>query len=102
MNPQWTYIIPLALGAGTVYAWAVRRINDHPRYGPFFSRLAWLEVVAGNLLVGAFLLWLSLDAMTLMMYLTVNAVLGAPQVLGSLLSHARDEARERDAQIVQG
>jgi hypothetical protein len=95
ISPAWPWILAMSAIAAAGYAALVRRLNDHPRYGRFWERQSWVEVVIGNLLIAGSA-WAVAGWQALLLLLTLNVVWGGPMIVGTLISHAREAAEAED------
>lgn len=100
LNPDWPYIAALTFVGACLYAVTVVRLNNHPRYGRYWQRLSWVEVVGGTLLMAATALWLFGPSAFVAM-LAVAALWGLPMIVAVLAADSRVEA-ERDEQADAG
>ena len=98
ISPDWPYIAIIALLIACGYAGMVRRLNDHPRYGPFWGGQAWVEVVAGNCLI-ALTAGLIAGLEVALLVLGINVLWGLPMIVATLVSQARQRAREIEERI---
>ncbi len=101
INSAWPYIVSIAFFLACGYAALVAWLNNHARYGEFWQRLAWLEVVVGSLLV-ALTVWALMGLTVFFVLLGAYVVWGVPMIVACLLADMRRVARERDERIAQG
>ena len=94
INPDWPYIISLAIIAACGYAaFVVWRVN-HPRYRRYWHSNVWLLVAGGNMLIAATAgVLVGMDAFLGLMIL--NTMWGLPMIVAVVMSNERHEA-ERD------
>ena len=93
INPDWPYIIALAIIAACGYAaFVVWRVN-HPRYRRYWHSNVWLLVAGGNMLIAATAGFLvGMDAFIGLMIL--NAAWGLPMIVAVVLTNERKQAAE--------
>jgi hypothetical protein len=101
INPSWPYIVGIAFFVACGYAVLVAWLNNHARFGEFWSGHAWVEVVIGSLLV-AVTVWALAGLQVFLIVLGVYVVFGAPMIAAVLVADMRRVARERDERIAQG
>lgn len=101
INPSWPYIVGIAFFVACGYAVLVAWLNNHARFGEFWSAHSWVEVVIGSLLV-ACTVWALAGLQVFLIVLGVYVVFGAPMIAAVLVADMRRVARERDERIAQG
>jgi len=101
INPSWPFIVAIAFFAACGYAVLVAWLNNHPRFGEFWSGHAWVEVVIGSLLV-AVTVWALIGLWAALVLLGVYVVFGGPMIVAVLVADMRRAARERDEEIARG
>lgn len=101
INPSWPFIVAIAFFAACGYAVLVAWLNNHPRFGEFWSGHAWVEVVIGSLLV-AVTVWALIGLWAALVLLGVYVVFGGPMIVAVLVADMRRAARERDEEIAKG
>ena len=101
ISPAWPWVLAICAMVACGYAMLIRWMNDHPRYGRFWEQQSWVEVVIGNSLIGI-TAWALAGAEVLLLLLALNVLWGAPMIVGTLISHAREEARRLEQEEVEG
>ena len=101
INPSWPYIVGIAFFVACGYAVLVAWLNNHARFGEFWSAHSWVEVVIGSLLV-ACTVWALIGLWAFLVLLGVYTVFGAPMIVAVLVADMRRAARERDEEIAKG
>ncbi len=101
INPSWPFIITIAFFVALTYAILVAWLNNHPRFGEFWSAHAWVEVVIGSLLV-ACTVWALIGLWAFLVLLGAYAVWGGPMIAAVLIADMRRAVREDDEQITRG
>jgi len=101
INPSWPYIVGIAFFVACGYAVLVAWLNNHARFGEFWSAHSWVEVVIGSLLV-ACTVWALAGLQVFLIVLGVYVVWGGPMIAACLLADMRRAARERDEEIAKG
>lgn len=101
INPAWPFVVTIAFFVAVAYAVLVAWLNNHVRYGEFWSAHSWVEVVIGSLLV-ACTVWALIGLWAFLVLLATYVVWGGPMIAACLLADMRRAARERDEEIAQG
>ena len=101
LSSQWPVIAGLWFFLGLAYAYLVRTLNDHTRYGRYWSQYAWLEVAGGNTLVAAAVWSVTGCAEVFAIVMVGNAVLGSSQIVLAVWSHIRAQGKADDEQATQ-
>lgn len=101
INPSWPFVIVISFFVAVAYAILVAWLNNHPRFGEFWSAHSWVEVVIGSLLV-ACTVWALAGLQVFLIVLGVYVVWGGPMIAAVLVANMRRAARERDEEIAQG
>jgi len=98
INPSWPFVVTIAFFVACGYAVLVAWLNNHARFGEFWSGHAWVEVVIGSLLV-AVTVWALIGLWAFLVLLGAYVVWGGPMIAACLLADMRRAARERDERI---
>ena len=101
INPSWPFIVAISFFVACGYAVLVAWLNNHARFGEFWSAHAWVEVVIGSLLV-ACTVWALIGLWAFLVLLGVYTVFGTPMIVAALVADMRRAARERDEEIARG
>lgn len=95
INPNWPYIIVIAALLSCAFALFISWLHFHRRYGGFWKANAWIEVVAGCLLIDA-TAWAVLGIDILLPLLLIEAVWGLPMIVAILANYMREIAAVDD------
>ena len=101
INPSWPFVIVISFFVAVAYAVLVAWLNNHARFGEFWSGHAWVEVVVGSLLV-ACTVWALIGLWAFLILLGVYVVFGTPMIAACLVADMRRVIRERDEEIAKG
>ena len=95
IHPQWPYIVVIAGLLACAYAGLVAWLNNHRRWGRFWSEHAWLEVVAGNLFIAG-TIWALGGFDTFVLLVGTDALWGVPMIVAVLIANMKRQAEEHD------